>query len=225
LCISTHHPASASSSSIRRADCTQFFNHQKFKNWLSDSAGILWLYGPRGSGKTLLAKYLKRDLDSRGPVVWVVEYNVQSTESTFSSFCRDFFNQLVGQPHYSPFRDDGLDTLNISDIVEAVRRAPVYSQSRLSQLEMTIFVDSLENSGRHPDKQKEFLLNILKLFRQMETARLFKIARFLLISRWDLGIQATIDRAGVEVNFVRFDSERSGLFFFTPLGCFDGILI
>jgi len=226
LCIATHQPANLSSSSIRRADYIQFFNRQEFKRWLSDGAGIFWLSGPRGSGKTHIAKYLKLNLGACDPGMLIVEYTCSSCllESTISAFCRAFLEQLFDQLHYSPSRGAGLGTLNINGIVDTVRRVPEYSQNRLSELEMTLFIKGIENAGRQPDEQKEFLLNILNLFRQMVTTQLFKTTRFLLISQWDLGIQTKVDTVDLKVNSIHFDSERAGLFLGPSLGCFDEIL-
>jgi hypothetical protein len=89
---------------------------------------------------------------------------------------------------------------------------------------MTLFIKGIENAGRQPDEQKEFLLNILNLFRLMVTTQLFKTTRFLLISQWDLGIQTKVDTVDLKVNSIHFDSERAGLFLGTSLRCFDEIL-
>jgi hypothetical protein len=79
-------------------------------------------------------------------------------------------------------------------------------------MELTLFVNDLESAAREPGQQIEFIPKILDLFQQMETARLFKTIRFMLISRWDVGIQKMIDTASVKVKSIRFNQERAGLF-------------
>lgn len=172
---------------------------------------ILWLSGPKGSGKTLISGYLKQCLAACCSGAQIIEYTCssyrKSTEPTSSEFCRAFINQLVNRHHsHPPGPEPG--TIEIYNLVKTLRRALVYSQD----MELTLFVNGLESAAREPGQQIEFIPKILDLFQQMETARLFKTIKFMLISRWDVGIQKMIDTASVKVKSIRFNQERAGLF-------------
>jgi hypothetical protein len=124
------------------------------------------------------------------------------------NFVGNFFKQVVFRNHLLPQTTE-LATLNIDILLDSLREC---LREKISKLELTLFIEGIENTGRHQEERKEFLISILNLLQDMVKGKLiFKDMRVLLVSRFDLGIERTIKEAKVSIISIQFAQERTGI--------------
>lgn len=192
------------------------FNPKKKNFTIFRTDKILWLTGPQGNGTGHISNYLKKGLAARSArdTRIIMEFTCAScSEPVSSAFCRQFYKEVVYRNSHPPYNIEPI-TLNIDILAESIHE---YSRDQLSRLELTIFIEGLESVNRQKER-KEFLTSVLNLFQRMVKGKsLFKAARMLLISRYDLGIEMTIENSGVEVTPMIFAQERTGALIHTRL--------
>ncbi|KAF8243532.1 hypothetical protein K440DRAFT_664068 [Wilcoxina mikolae CBS 423.85] len=191
-----------SPSLINLADYTRFFSRREFDAWLFISGSVpsfrdmpdsgvsahhgMGGFGPRADGKERVPNE---------PQLFKTDKIILLTGPRGSG--KRNFNppQVMQEPA----------TLNNDNLLDSIRESLRENPSRL---ELTIFIEGLENAGQNQEERKEFLISILNLFQDMVKRKpLFKATRMLLVSRYDLGIERTIKEARVRLISIQFAQE------------------
>jgi Cdc6-like AAA superfamily ATPase len=160
----------------------------EYENWVNGSTRFLWLHGIPGSGKTVLASYIIKDVkqscqNSPNRIAWAYYYCYFQREQDESSYLlRWVINQLCRQSRYIPkevraMYDEG-DQPSTPSLMIALSAV-------LHKLDhVYLVVDALDESLNRQ--------NLLDIIAQIATNDEFKKIRLMALSRKEIDIERAL---------------------------------
>lgn len=104
---------------------TWLFNHEKFQMWRGKQSNILWIFGPPGSGKTVLStsaiEHLQQYSSENNPLVYFLADKLDDQKRSYIALVATFLALILAQSAQIP-----------SELLKAFHLAQTYGRTRLS---------------------------------------------------------------------------------------------